>query len=219
MLGEKIPRPQGCSEQPSPAELQGDPSPCPRPTATSPARGGARPGPRDSPGLGLGPSSGQGPTGQGSVTGGCSPTEAPSWPWEVLPTLQRHEGVSGLGDSHVPAAPALRHGGDQGDAQLLSRPRASLRRAPLPAHTSLPALLAINPLPRSVKIKRQPSFKRKKRAAAAAEGPCAGSQPLPGTVRLFGKREPSEGSPHCCSQALWHCFSPRPASLLTRFNS
>lgn len=106
--------PKDARSSPSSTELRGDPSPCPQPTAMSPARGGARPGAGDSLGLGLGLSSEQGPTGQGSVSGVCSPTEAHSRPREVLSTLPRHECVPGPGDSHVPAAPAPCHGRARG---------------------------------------------------------------------------------------------------------
>lgn len=90
---------QRCRVTPVPGPQQ-----CPLPTE----------GPGDTPGLGLGLSPEQGPTGQGSVSGGCSPIEAYSRTQEVPAHPQRHKDVPEPGDGHVPAAHAPHHGGGAG---------------------------------------------------------------------------------------------------------
>lgn len=72
MLGQKLPQPQGCWGQPSPTELQGDPSLCPQPSAVSPALG-LTPGAQGQRQRLSGPNPERGPTGQGSTAGHCFP--------------------------------------------------------------------------------------------------------------------------------------------------
>jgi len=115
------------------------PSPQQRPLPAAgpgPGRGSALDG--GQPGMGSDPSSERGPMGEGSAAGGCLPTGVVPGPGRFRSPPRGTKESQGLGTATSPQ-PLPRDTPGRGDAQLPPRPRASLRRGPLPPLTSPPA--------------------------------------------------------------------------------
>lgn len=104
-------------------------------------------------------------------------------------------------------------GQGQGDAQLLPQPCASLGKAPLHPSTTLPALVAINPLPTSVKTKRKPAFNKEKKEQQQLKAPELGCSHCLGLATLW-EAGTIRGKPlSLLLRVFWHCFSPGPFNL------